>query len=88
MQVLEKTVGIEKGLHLRAASEFVKLASKFQCDVTVRYGERHVNGKSILGLASLAAGHGAELVIELDGDDAQEARTAFNELFDNDFYEE
>ena len=62
-----------QGLHARPASNFVKLANKFQSDVAVKKGGETVNGKSIMSLMTLAANHGATLELEIDGPDAEEA---------------
>ena len=59
------------GLHLRAAGEFVKVAAQFESEIIVRNGERAANGKSILGLASLAAARGAVVRIQIDGPDEE-----------------
>lgn len=83
-----KRINNKIGLHLRAAGEFVKVASQFQCSVTVYNGERAANGKSILGLASLAAARGTNVRIEVDGPDEQAARKALENLFDSNFYED
>ncbi len=88
MVVLERRINNRIGLHLRAAGEFVKVASQFESDINVIYGDQRANGKSILGLASLAAGHGAEVVVEIDGDDEGDAKAALAELFDQNFYED
>ena len=76
------------GMHLRAAGEFVKLAARFTSDVWVVKDGKRANGKSILGLASLAVGPGAEITIQLDGEDEESARAALEELIENKFYEE
>ena len=76
------------GLHLRAAGEFVKVAAQFTSEITVYNGDQAANGKSILGLASLAAARGALLRIEIDGPDDESARKALEALFDNNFYED
>jgi len=61
------------GFHLRAAGRIVKLTKCFQSEVTIRYGGRAANAKSIMGLASLAAEYGAEVEIECAGVDEAEA---------------
>ena len=76
------------GLHLRAAGEFVKISSQFQSEITVHQGDKWANGKSILGLASLAAARGTELTIRIDGPDQEDARDALKTLLDNKFYED
>lgn len=76
------------GMHLRAAGEFVKLATKFSSDITVIKNHRQANGKSILGLASLAIGRGAEITIRIEGTDEEEARVALERLIGDNFNEE
>ena len=62
-----------QGLHARPASNFVKMLSRFESDVTVRKGSERVDGKSIMGLMTLAANHGAMLEVEVSGPDAEQA---------------
>jgi phosphocarrier protein HPr len=83
-----KEVGNRIGLHLRAAGEFVKVAAQFSSEVRVYHGEKFANGKSILGLASLAAARGARVRVEVDGPDEAAARRAIEALFDAKFYED
>ncbi len=66
-----------QGLHARPASVFVKITNKFESEVTVRKGSESVNGKSIMGLMTLAANQGSVIEIEVDGPDAEQA---LNEL--------
>jgi phosphocarrier protein len=84
----ESQVNNKIGLHLRAAGEFVKLAAQFSSKITVIKNGRKANGKSILGLASLAIGRGTMIVIQVDGDDEIEARAAIEKLINDNFYEE
>jgi phosphocarrier protein HPr len=88
MVELSKRINNKIGLHLRAAGEFVKVAAQFASQITVYNGERSANGKSILGLASLAAARGTQVRIEIDGPDEEAAYKALEVLFDNNFYEE
>ena len=64
------------GLHARASAKLTKLAGGFPCDIWVSRGERRVNAKSIMGVMMLAAGLGSEIVLETDGERAQEAMDA------------
>ena len=88
MVEFSKRITNKIGLHLRAAGEFVKVASQFTAEITVHNGEKSANGKSILGLASLAAARGAEVRLTIDGPDELEARKALEQLFDNKFNED
>ncbi len=77
--MIQKTVTIrnEHGLHARPAAEFVKAAEKFSCSVRLaKPGEDWVNGKSVLGILTLAAEPGQSLIIRIDGkgDPAEEER--------------
>lgn len=88
--MLEFTKRIENkiGLHLRAAGEFVKLTAKYQSEVTVYNGDKWANGKSILGLASLAAARGSVLRITVEGPDEADLERALVSLLDAKFYED
>jgi len=75
------------GLHARAALRFVELSSKHSSQVTVARDGREVNGKSILGLMTLAAQKGTILSIETSGDDEKELLDALRTLVSNKFGE-
>lgn len=68
----------ELGLHARPAAEFVKAAGKFRCSVQLaKQDDEWVNGKSVLGILTLAAEHGDTLKIRIDGKgDAAEEKKA------------
>ncbi len=73
--VLRKTVTVANpnGLHMRPATQFAQAARGFRSAVTVWNGEKRADGKSPLDLILLVALPGAELVLEVDGDDATQA---------------
>ena len=73
------------GMHARPAAQFVKRASKYQCDVWVEKDEEPVNGKSIMGLMMLAAGRGETIKIITDGVDADAAMADLEELVTSGF---
>jgi phosphocarrier protein len=77
-----RTVSIvnKLGLHARAASKLVNCASGFASQVWISRGDREVNGKSIMGVLTLAAGRGTELVLRAEGDDEDAALDAMTEL--------
>lgn len=75
------------GLHARPAAEFVKVAGRFQSEILVEKDGVAVNGKSIMGVMTLAAECGAALVLRADGADADVALTALAELVANGFHE-
>jgi phosphocarrier protein HPr len=75
----------EAGLHARPSSSLVKLASKFESDFFIEMQGYKVNGKSILGVMTLAAEHGAELELIVDGRDEKKALESISNLFENKF---
>ena len=75
------------GLHARASAKLTKLAGSFPCDIWVSRGERRVNANSIMGVMMLAAGMGSEIVLETEGDRAQEAMDALLALIADRFGE-
>lgn len=79
------TVLNESGLHARPSAELVKLASKFKSDFYIYSHGYRVNGKSILGVMTLAAEHGAKLELEFDGPDEEKAMEAITTLIANKF---
>src|SRR5712672_4846499 len=84
----ELTVANKLGIHARPAALFVKVASKFDSDITVEKDGEQVNGKSIMGLMMLAAGQGAVLIIAAEGSDAETAVRELVALFHRKFDEE
>ena len=75
------------GLHARASAKLTQLAAKFQSDVQLSRNGRKVNAKSIMGVMMLAAGLGADVEIQTEGDDADAAMTALRALIDDKFGE-
>jgi phosphocarrier protein len=70
------TISNKLGLHARASAKLTKLAGSFPCEIWMTKGERRVNAKSIMGVMMLAAGMGSEVVLDTEGDQAQEAMEA------------
>src|SRR3954470_22497918 len=69
----ELTIQNRLGLHARPSAMFVKICSRFRCDIWVEKDGERVNGKSIMGLMMLAAGHGSKLLVSCEGTDADRA---------------
>jgi len=76
------------GLHARPAAKFVQLASKFKCEISVRKDKQTVNGKSVMEMMMLAAAKGTKIIIEANGQDAEEAVGALEGLIKGRFGEE
>ena len=68
------TISNKLGLHARASAKLTKLAGSFKCDVHMSRNGRRVNAKSIMGVMMLAAGMGACVELETDGEDEQAAQ--------------
>ena len=75
------------GLHARASAKLTKLASSFKCEVFMTRNSRRVNAKSIMGIMMLAAGLGAEVELETEGEDEQQAADAIAALVNDKFGE-
>jgi len=85
MPTAEFTVTNKLGIHACPAAQFVKTASHYSCDIQVEKDDEQADGKSIMGLMMLAAGHGSILIISTDGDDADEALAALGALISKNF---
>jgi phosphocarrier protein len=75
------------GIHARAAARFVHAASGFACVIRVSREDRHVDGKSIMGLLLLTAGQGSVIGISADGSDETAASEALCALISRGFDE-
>jgi len=75
MKTIEKKLIIRdtEGLHVRPASFFVQVAQKFKSNIIVKKGKKRVDGKSIMGMMTLALAKGSEIRITAQGDDAEKA---------------
>ena len=82
------TITNANGLHMRPASEFVKVTSKFRSRITVERDGLEVDGKSILGVLMLAAGVSPEIPVRVEGEDEDEAVEALRRLLEDKFGEE
>ena len=87
--MIERTVRIvnKNGLHARPAAEIVKLASRYQAEITLVRDDLEVNGKSIMGVMMLAAEFGSSLVLRAAGPDAEQAVAALSDLIARKFGE-
>jgi phosphocarrier protein HPr len=75
------------GLHARASAKLTKLATSFKSEVWMSRNGRRVNAKSIMGVMMLAAGMGAEVEIETEGEDEAAAMSSILELINEKFGE-
>lgn len=75
------------GLHTRPAATIVKLAAKYKCDFYISKDGLNINGKSIIGVMTLAAEKGSELELIFDGEDEKEAAEEIINYFNRGFDE-
>jgi len=87
--MIEREVEIinKAGMHTRPASLLVKLASKFKSDFYIIKKGFQINGKSIIGVMSLAAEYGSNLTLRFDGPDEDKASEAIIGFFNEGFGE-
>lgn len=87
MPTQEFTITNKLGIHARPAAQFVKTANKFDAEITVEKDGEEIDGKSIMGLMMLAAGHGSVLTITTEGVEADESMAAIGGLISRNFEE-
>ena len=87
--VVEKSMKIqnELGLHARAATKLVQLASKYPCELTLTKDGHEVNGKSIMGVLMLVASKGTTVTLKAKGDRAAEVVGLIEALINDKFGE-
>jgi len=78
----------ELGMHARAATVWVQLASEYESDVYISKDGREINGKSIMGVLLLTATMGTTIEVRAEGPDCEELIAALEELVTNRFGEE
>jgi phosphocarrier protein len=75
------------GLHARASAKLTQVASAYKSEIWLTRNSRRVNAKSIMGVMMLAAGKGATVLIEAQGEDAEAALAALQKLIADKFDE-
>ena len=87
--MIEKEVTIvnKAGMHTRPASAIVRIAAKYKADFFISKNGFEVNGKSIIGVMTLAAEQGSKLTLKFDGEDENELAEEMVKFFDEGFGE-
>lgn len=87
--MIEEKVKIinDAGLHTRPAATIVKLAAKYNSDFYIIKDGISINGKSIIGVMTLAAEKGSEVTLSFEGDDEAEAAKIIIDYFNRGFDE-
>jgi phosphocarrier protein len=76
------------GLHARASAKLTQLAGSYPCEVWMERNGRRINAKSIMGVMMLAAGKGSSVIVDTEGEQADEALDALLALIADRFGEE
>lgn len=87
--MIEKEVTIvnKAGMHTRPASAIVKIAAKFKSEFFLSKDGFEVNGKSIIGVMTLAAEQGSKLTLKFDGKDEEQLAKEMIDFFERGFDE-
>ena len=83
----EVTIKNRAGLHTRPAAALVKTAAKFKAEFFIYKDGMEINGKSIIGVMTLAAEQGSKLLLRFDGADEEQAALEVVDLFERGFDE-
>lgn len=87
MPRVEAEIVNKLGLHARASAKLCQLAGSFPCEVWMERGNRRINAKSIMGVMMLAAGKGSTVIVDTEGERAEEALQAMLKLISDKFGE-
>ena len=82
------TITNKMGLHMRPAQVFVTEMNKFSSTVTIKFGEKEINAKGIMGLMAACIKCGAQITVVCDGADEQAALDKAAEMIESGFGEE
>jgi len=82
------TIQNELGLHARPAMLLVQSITRLDCDVIIDKQGLEADAKSIMGVLTLAAEQGSQVIIKAKGPDAQKAVEAIGNLIDEKFGED
>ncbi|HMF48098.1 MAG TPA: HPr family phosphocarrier protein [Candidatus Saccharimonadales bacterium] len=75
------------GSHARAAALLVQTVNRFSAQVTLTKDGQSADGRSIMGVLTLAATQGSKLHVEANGEEAERAVKAIEKLIDARFNE-
>ena len=87
MPRVEAEIVNKLGLHARASAKLTQLAGSFPCEVWMERNGRRINAKSIMGVMMLAAGKGSKVTLDCEGERADEAIAALQQLIADRFGE-
>ena len=79
------TVKNKLGLHARPSALLVKIASKFESEITLKKDGLEINGKSIMGVMMLAAEVGSMVLVRAEGKDEIDATKEISKMIESQF---
>ena len=87
--MVSKTMVVKaaEGLQMRPAGVIAREAGKFDSDVTIVFGDKRINAKSLINIISACIKTGAEITFECDGEDEEAAMAKVEELASQNFGE-
>ncbi|NLY12901.1 MAG: HPr family phosphocarrier protein [Gammaproteobacteria bacterium] len=89
MPSCQVTIINKLGLHARAAAKFVSVANHYPCQIAIgRDANNLCNGKNIMSVMMLAANKGTQLHLSAEGEQAEQALQALQELIAQRFHED
>ena len=87
--VSKDTVVVDKmGLHMRPANNFISAMTKYKSDITIVFGDKKINGKSIMNIMAACIKYGSDITVECQGSDEKEMLAAASEMIESGFGEE
>lgn len=85
--IKEIVVNNAQGLHARPAAMFVQISSRYNSNVTIIKDDEKVNGKSIMGILTLGVQPGVKIILDIEGNDAEDLYRELEELLTRDSIE-
>lgn len=82
------TILNKHGMHARPAAMLIKMAGKFQSEISIEKDGTNVSARSIMGLLTLELYHGSSFTVCAEGPDAKEALDAIEDMVNRKFDEE
>lgn len=76
------------GLHARVAAKLVNVAARYKAKIYLERDGQQVNGKSLLGILTLACPRGSRITVRAEGADAEEAVRGIGRLVQDKFGED
>ena len=84
----EFTIKNKMGFHMRPAQVFVNAMTKYPCDVTIKFGERSINAKSIMMIMSACIKCGSTITVTASGENEEAALNEAAQMIESGFGEE